>query len=248
MQGTVTVRNSQYNFDLLEFCEIHIPVKRQNGVASFGIENAQYRTYQSGNFIGSKAHGSSCNLETITFTPHGNGTHTECVGHISNDTYLVNDYVLDTFHTAYLITLPIKIIDDNAIVDFSNFDWKYLDGCNAIIIRTIPNDENKKNTDYSGKNAPFIHSDDMEKIVKSGIEHFLIDLPSVDKEWDDGKLASHHIFWNYPDNTRLQASITEFIFVPNEVVDGLYLLKLNIAPFISDAAPSKPTIYPLKKI
>lgn len=248
MQGLIVVNGQNYQFDLTQFCEIHIPVKRNNGVASFGIENAQYQVYQSGEFIGSKAQGSSCNLETITFTPHGNGTHTECVGHIANEVYLVNDFVLDIFYNAYLISLPIKSIGDDNIVDFSSFDWKLLQDCKAIIIRTEPNLEDKKNKDYSGKNAPFIHHEDMQRVVDAGIEHFLIDLPSVDKEWDGGKLAAHHTFWKYPKNTRTQASITEFIFVPEQVADGLYLLKLNISPFISDAAPSKPTIYPLSKV
>ena len=37
--------------------------------------------------------------------------------------------------------------------------------------------------------------------------------------------------------------ITEFIYVPNAVKDGEYLLNLMIAPFDNDATPSKPILY-----
>ena len=76
-----------------------------------------------------------------------------------------------------------------------------------------------------------------------GIEHLLIDMPSIDKEVDGGKLEAHHTFWNYPNNPQLQKTITELIYVPNEVQDGTYILNLQIAPFENDASPSKPVLY-----
>jgi hypothetical protein len=80
----------------------------------------------------------------------------------------------------------------------------------------------------------------------------LIDLPSVDKEKDGGKLASHKAFWNVTDvkllnqDARLDCTITEMIFVPNEVADGNYLLNLQIASFENDASPSKPILYSIQ--
>jgi hypothetical protein len=41
----------------------------------------------------------------------------------------------------------------------------------------------------------------------------------------------------------MNATISEMIFVPGAVADGLYLLHLNIAPIESDASPSKPVLY-----
>ena len=64
-----------------------------------------------------------------------------------------------------------------------------------------------------------------------------------DKEADGGVLASHHAFWSHPENTRLDCSITELIFVPDEVKDGSYLLNLSFAPLDNDASPSRPTLY-----
>ena len=74
----------------------------------------------------------------------------------------------------------------------------------------------------------------------------LIDLPSVDREKDDGLLLAHKAFWNYPEATRLDATITEFIYVSNKIEDGSYLLNLQIAPFHNDASPSKPVLYKIE--
>jgi hypothetical protein len=49
------------------------------------------------------------------------------------------------------------------------------------------------------------------------------------------------------DAKRPRATITELIYVPAEVNDGLYLLNLQVAPFVADAAPSRPVLYPLRQ-
>ena len=74
-------------------------------------------------------------------------------------------------------------------------------------------------------------------IVEAGIEHLMIDTPSIDREEDEGKLEGHHIFWNYPENPRYHCSISELIYVPNELNDGVYWLNLVISNFENDAAP-----------
>ena len=77
----------------------------------------------------------------------------------------------------------------------------------------------------------------------------LIDLPSVDREEDEGRLLAHKAFWNVKDVTnlnddaRLDCTITEMIFVDDEVKDGSYVLNLQIASFENDASPSKPILY-----
>ena len=96
---------------------------------------------------------------------------------------------------------------------------------------------------YSNTNPPYLEKEAAEFIVSRGIDHLLIDLPSVDRESDNGVLAAHHSFWEYPHNTQLHRSITELIYVPNNIVDGTYLLNLQIASFENDASPSKPVLY-----
>ena len=113
----------------------------------------------------------------------------------------------------------------------------------ALIIRTIPNTSAKKTRRYSNTNWAYVTEKAAKYIRDSGIDHLLIDLPSVDKEKDGGKLLAHHAFWNHPKNTRHHATITELIYVPNKVADGDYLLNLQIASFENDASPSKPILY-----
>ena len=43
-------------------------------------------------------------------------------------------------------------------------------------------------------------------------------------------------------------SVTEMIFVPDDIPDGLYWLDLQLAPFVSDAVPSRPIIYPVQAL
>ncbi|MBR9859618.1 cyclase family protein [bacterium] len=231
--------------DLNRGKDISISLSRNDGVASFDIQHAEYKDYESGGFIGNVNRGGACNLETITFTAHGNGTHTECVGHISKETYYVNDFVEDIFYKALLVTIKPTFLEEDRIIDLSILNTSDLKQHEALIVRTLPNLDDKRSTNYSGRNAPYILPEHMQQVVDAGIKHFLIDLPSVDKEWDGGVLASHHVFWNYPEQPRMESSITEFIYVEDEIQDGSYALKLNISPFNSDAAPSKPTLYPL---
>ena len=75
------------------------------------------------------------------------------------------------------------------------------------------------------------------------MQHLLIDLPSVDKEKDDGALLAHKAFWNIPQGPRKNATITEFVYVKNTIKDGPYVLNLQVAPFKNDASPSRPVLY-----
>jgi kynurenine formamidase len=117
----------------------------------------------------------------------------------------------------------------------------------AIVIRTLPNLQDKKSMKYSNTNPPYLLEEAAIYLREKGIKHLLIDLPSVDKEKDNGELLSHNAFWNTAGETRMNATITEFIYVPNDVEDGEYLLNLMIAPFENDATPSKPVLYKIIK-
>ena len=80
-----------------------------------------------------------------------------------------------------------------------------------------------------------------------GIYHLLIDLPSIDREEDDGLLVAHRAFWDYPNQIDLKRTITELIFVPDYIKDGFYLLNLSPANINNDASPSRPVLYKLSK-
>ena len=122
----------------------------------------------------------------------------------------------------------------------------------ALIIRTLPNTNHKKERDYMQNSSAFFTIEAMNYIVSLGIKHLLVDMPSVDRLFDDGILSAHNIFWETKDkafniNTACK-TITEMIFVPNEIKDGKYLLNLQIAPFSTDAAPSRPILYEINEL
>jgi hypothetical protein len=85
-------------------------------------------------------------------------------------------------------------------------------------------------------------------LVANDVDHLLVDLPSVDKERDGGELRAHKAFWNLNGDLRKEATITEFVFVPNDVADGTYLLNLQVAPFVNDASPSRPVLFKITEV
>ena len=113
----------------------------------------------------------------------------------------------------------------------------------ALVIRTLPNLKEKRNRQYSETNWAYLLEDAMVFIREIGIKHLLIDLPSVDREHDGGKLLSHKAFWNFDGKRRMDCTITELIYVPNKVNDGSYIMNLQIASFENDATPSKPVLF-----
>jgi kynurenine formamidase len=115
----------------------------------------------------------------------------------------------------------------------------------AVVIRTLPNTKDKLNRQYAHSNPPFLSQAAAIYLKNKGIKHLLVDLPSVDKEKDDGQLLAHKAFWDVDGDVRMDATITELIYVPNSVSDGKYILNLLIAPFQNDASPSKPVLYKL---
>ena len=122
------------------------------------------------------------------------------------------------------------------------------DNIDTLIIRTLPNSNNKNSKNYSNTNPPYFLKSAIEYIVDIGIKHLLVDLPSVDKEKDGGALEGHKAFWQYPKQPRTDCTITELIYVSDLIKDGLYLLNLQFVPFENDASPSRPIIFNLKKV
>ena len=123
-------------------------------------------------------------------------------------------------------------------------------------MRTLPNAESKREATYSGPApAPWFAADAMRWIVERGVASLVVDLPSLDRADDGGRLAAHRLYWGLPpgsvdsrEATRGQALVTELAYVPDAVRDGFYLLNLQVASFATDAAPSRPVIYATHEI
>ncbi len=242
MKATIKVKNDVYVVDLSKPLDISIPLR-----ASKKNVNAWYIEEPKIEQLLSIENGDAVNFNTLTINPHAHGTHTETVGHITKENYSINKCLKQFFFTAELITVaPERYLKDFV---FSKRQIEYmLKGKNpeALVIRTIPNTSDKKKKQYSNTNWPYLKVDAIEYIRNKGIKHLLIDQPSVDREKDDGQLLGHKAFWDLDGNVRKDCTITEFIYVPNKVKDGSFILNLQIAPLDNDATPSKPILYKIE--
>ncbi|HMP98886.1 MAG TPA: cyclase family protein [Cyclobacteriaceae bacterium] len=242
--------NLNYKADLKQPIDISIPLQEgDNNPNCYGAKPVVFETIKDGNFIGSVAAGGSVNYQRIMITPHGNGTHTECIGHITAKGETINQS-LKAFHFfAKLISITPEKKEDDMVITLEQIEDRLKNNeAEALVIRTQPNTSDKQLKKYSGTNPPYLQADATAYLLKSGIKHLLVDLPSIDKEIDGGKLAAHKAFWGFPDKVRTDASITELIYVPNEVADGYYLLNIQLCSLEADAAPSKPVLYKLQNI
>ena len=249
--------------DLSKPIDISIPLSNTdaNPIAWY-IEKPEMEPVKFGDWIGKVSEGSSTNFNNIFFNPHGHGTHTECLGHITREFYSINQCLKQFFFTAELISIAPEMIHDDLVITKNQIEKALnrntstaLSGTKeAIVIRTLPNSEAKKQQKYSNTNPPYLTEDAATFIREIGIQHLLIDLPSVDREEDEGKLLAHKAFWNVKDvntlneDARLNATITEMIYVDETISDGSYILNLQIASFENDASPSKPVLFKIEDI
>jgi arylformamidase len=249
MLANIEYNGQKYAVNFNEPLDISIPIHSgEKNPHAFGIPYPVFEPFKAGNFIGSVALGGNVNCENIYMNAHGNGTHTECVGHISKERITIHQSLKNFVFFAQLITVEPENLNEDAVVSRKSVEAMLLPETEALIIRTTPNSADKLTKYYSGNNPPFLAQELCAFLCSKNIKHLIIDLPSVDREEDEGALAAHHAFWNYPGEPRYDATITEMAYVPNQIKDGLYLLNLQIASLQTDASPSKPILYQLTHV
>jgi len=236
----------------------------------FGANEATAKPMQSGGFIGDTTQGGSCNAQEVTFNPHCNGTHTESISHVIDELIAPHEVVVQPLMLAQLITLeassdavldtyqpPIEPGDKviglhqlTAVLKDLHEDVK------ALIIRTLPNTTTKQTCRYGQDvNPAFFSNEAMQWLVEeTEIDHLLVDLPSVDRLYDDGLLSNHRLFWNIDPGSHQSSeqqhrhkTITEMVYVPNDIKDGAYLLNLQLPRLNLNAVPSNPVLYKMLK-
>ena len=248
---------STFRVDISAPIDISIPLDfGREQPNAFYLPRAEAVAAEGGDFIGDTRRGGSCNCETITLNPHGNGTHTECVGHLSLNRIHINEALRDVFIPALLLSLPLEpdengtpcITRDHLLNALTREAVSPDLPLESLIIRTLPNVLSKRHAEWSGHNPPYLSPDAARLIRQQGVRHLLLDLPSLDRE-EDPLLTSHRIFWELPEEGEVEGTpeegrtITEMIFVPDEIPDGWYVLNLQVPPFALDAAPSRPLLY-----
>jgi arylformamidase len=249
MKAVIEYNSRKIEVNISNPIDISIPldVKKEN-INAWGVEDPKIFPEKVDGHEISVASGAVVNFNNIHFNPHSHITHTECVGHITKEVHSVNKNLKYFIFLAEVVT----VVPESDGKDFFISEKQLKTALknkkrDAIVIRTLPNLKDKKSMKYLNTNPPYLLEGAAIYLREKGIKHLLVDLPSVDKEKDGGALLAHNAFWNTAGKIRINATITEFIFVPNEVEDGEYLLNLMIAPFENDATPSKPILYKIIK-
>ncbi len=238
---------------------------------AFFLPAASAAAFEAGGFVGDTRRGGSANCAVIQMAPHGNGTHTECVGHILDERVSVAEALAPGWVPATVVTVAPEALgasgegyvaagrggDQVVTARALSRALEAVDGGGgsgwrrALVVRTGGGEKGSRR--YSGANPAYFTLEAMALVRSLGVEHLLVELPSVDREEDGGALAAHHLFWGVPQGSRALAgprpgwTITEMINVGAEVLDGQYVLELQIPPFVLDAAPSRPILYAVKE-
>ncbi len=249
MKATIKYKKQTYKIDLSKPLDISIPLRgNATNVNAWYLGAPRIEPYRDGDFVGKVSEGASTNFNAIWFNPHAHGTHTECVGHITQDFYSINQNLKKFFFLAKVITIAPEKHHNDFVISKKQLQYALKDTeAEAVVIRTLPNVKDKLSKQYSNTNPPYLLEDAAIYLVEIGVHHLLIDLPSIDKEKDNGKLLAHNAFWNTQGNVRKEATITEFIYVANAIKDGQYILNLQVAAFENDASPSRPVLYKIEK-
>ena len=249
MKATIEYNSRKIEVDISKPLDISIPIDvTKKNVNAWYINEPKIFPEEIDGEIVKVSEGAVVNFNNIHFNPHSHITHTECVGHITEKVHSVNTNLKYFIFLAEVVTIAPLFHNGDFLIGVKQLKTALKNKKrDAIVIRTLPNLEDKKSLDYSNTNPTYLSEKAAIYLREKGIKHLLIDLPSVDKEKDEGRLLSHNAFWNTAGKLRMDATITEFIFVPNSVEDGEYLLNLMIAPFENDATPSKPVLYKIIK-
>ena len=264
------VEGRRLNADFAQPLSIAIPLDFNGPQPSFyDAPAATARPYRESGFVGDTRAGGSCNCEQLTLVPHCNGTHTECVGHVTDDRVAVTERVRGGIVLALLVSLhPVTAASTSedsdpppAATDLLvtaealgvAFSAQPGPAPRALVVRTLPSNATRLTQAYrGGAPAPYLSRQAATWLVQHDIEHLVLDLPSADRADDRGRLTAHRLFFGLPaggrqarDAERPEASITELAWVAPTIRDGWYMLDLQIPAFLTDAAPSRPLLYPV---
>jgi kynurenine formamidase len=234
----------------------------------FGAPRASSRPFSVPGFPGSVTRGASCNCDSITLIPHCNGTHTECVGHLTREPLHAQRIVPRSLLPALLLSAepvtsgqtsesadPAPHASDRLVTRRAlqaGWPTELPFTPQALVIRTLPNEPDKRTRDYTDITPPYLTREAAQYVVERGIEHLVVDLPSIDRAHDEGRLTAHRLFFGLPPGetalvraVRSQCTITELAYAANETVDGPYLLQIQVPAINGDAVPSRPLLYRL---
>lgn len=269
MNARLEVGGREVSVDLSRPYDLSIELDFQAAqVRHFGAPRGSAQPFSVPGFPGSVARGASCNCDSITLIPHCNGTHTECAGHLTREPLHAQRIVPRDLLPALLVSVkpapsdqttegsdPTPQPGDHLVTRAAlQAGWPAEPPFppRALVIRTLPNETAKRVRDYTDIAPPYLTREAARYVVEHGIEHLVVDLPSIDRSHDEGRLIAHRVFFGLVPGksalahaTRPQCTITELAYIPNEAADGSYFLQLQVPAINGDAVPSRPLLFPL---
>jgi kynurenine formamidase len=261
----------QYRVDFAKPVSLAIPLDFAGPQPScFGAPPAGAQPLRAGGFTGDTRAGGSCNCEVLTLAPHCNGTHTECVGHLTDERVAVSERVPGGVQLAQLVTVEPVAAGDSAedseprpapgdrLVTAAALARSAAANPGprptALVVRSQHGGPPQRHYEGAAP-APYLSRQAAAWLVERGIETLVLDLPSADRADDGGRLTAHRVFFGLPAGSRdaraagrPRASITELAWIDAGIADGHYLLDLQIPAFVTDAAPSRPVLYAVQPV
>jgi len=268
--ASVEIAGHRFDYDAARPVSLALPLDFHGGDPRwFGAPEARAEPLVAGGFSGRVASGASCNASTLRLTPHCNGTHTECAGHLVIEPLAARDIVPEGVLAALLLDIepdaaghegsrpapqagdllftraalaaawPEPLLAGGAMLPVAP---------RALVLRTRGAPAAAVS---AGRNAadmpPYLSLPAALFLVERGIEHLVLELPSVDRMEDGGELAAHRAFFGLPPQSRALAAagrahctITELAHVPPTLRAGFGLLILQVPALGGDAVPSRP--------
>jgi len=248
-------------------------------VEAFGLPAALARPVEFANVRLDVREGSSVNCNVLEVCCHGNGTHTECIGHISRQRVFVTSCQVPVLMRALVVSPKVTRSQAEGLGDL------YV-GLGQVGDRVITKDSLKRSVDevlrtfergefealavralgtygptvhsarrYTDSNPPYFSHEAIGYVVEElGVQHLLVDLPSVDREECGPLMPNHSIFFglepgvrDVSTSKRCKTTVTELCNLHKGIADGEYILSLQVAPIEMDAAPSRPIFLPLNQ-
>ena len=228
---------------------------------AFGLPAASREAFRAGGASLALEEGGTLDCYGLTIWPHGNGTHTESVGHLARGAPAPCELLGASPLLAALVTLPIARLGDLSDTyeqrsgpDDSVFGADALRSALSIVAAGLsPAALIMRAAPGADAGAPVYLTTEAARVVRAaGVEHLVLELASLDRLEDGGALANHRIFWGLEPGqaeARLargpRRTITELACVPEELADGLWALQIHLPALITDAVPSRPILSPL---
>lgn len=250
MAVELTFNGRRYRSTAAVASDVAIPLAFDgSGPRAFGAEAAAAAPLAVGDFTGRVGTGASCNASVLHVVPHGNGTHTETVAHLAADGPAVPALLNGGWMPAWLASVDASGGAIEAETLAPALQSARAAGAAALLVRTRPNTAEKLTREYPGDAVPaWFTAAAARAVADAGIEHWLVDLPSLDR-MDDTALPTHRAFFGLPAGSRNArearrrfCTVTEMIYAADELADGLYLLDLQVPRWALEAVPSRPLL------